>query len=243
MGIREIPHPPTFLIDAFAMSNLSAMTHPDCLISPAIPMPACPQPLKLGVLASGSGTNFEAIAAAIAAGDLQAQIQVLIYNNPGAKVVARAERWGIPAVLLNHREFASRESLDAAIAQTLRAYGADWVIMAGWMRIVTKVLIDAFPNRVINIHPSLLPSFKGAHAIEQAFKAGVKITGCTVHLVCLEVDSGPILMQAAVPILPDDTLETLQARIQVQEHRIFPGAITIAAHQALTAVSTMSPSM
>ena len=208
------------------------------LISPATRIPQPSEPLKLGVMASGSGTNFEAIAQAIADGELHAQIQVLIYNNPGAKVAARAEGWGIPAVLLNHREFANREALDGAIVQVLQAHGVEWVIMAGWMRIVTTVLIDAFPNRVINIHPSLLPSFKGAHAIAQAFNAGVKITGCTVHLVCLEVDSGPILIQAAVPILPDDTLETLQARIQVQEHRIFPKAIAIAA----TAVSTMSPS-
>ncbi len=214
----------------------------ESLIAPAVPVPAPAAPLRLGVMASGSGTNFEAIAQAIADGDLQAQIQVVIYNNPGAKVVARAERWGIPTVLLNHREYASREALDAAIAQTLRDAGVEWVVMAGWMRIVTNVLIEAFPNRVINIHPSLLPSFKGAHAIEQAFKAGVKITGCTVHLVQLEVDSGPILMQAAVPILPDDTLETLQARIQVQEHRIFPRAIAIAAHRELTAASTASPS-
>jgi len=225
------------------MSNPSPSTSTsDSLISPAAPVPTTPDLLKLGVMASGSGTNFEAIAQAIADGELHARIQVLIYNNPGAKVVARAERWGIPAVLLNHRDYASREDLDAAIAQTLRDYGAEWVIMAGWMRIVTDVLINAFPNRVINIHPSLLPSFKGAHAIEQAFKAGVRITGCTAHLVCLEVDSGPILMQAAVPILPGDTLETLQARIQVQEHRIFPKAIAIAAQQELTAASATSPS-
>ncbi|EKQ69389.1 formyltetrahydrofolate-dependent phosphoribosylglycinamide formyltransferase [Leptolyngbyaceae cyanobacterium JSC-12] len=204
------------------------------LISP-IPVPSLAQntpPLKLGVMASGSGTNFAAITQAIADGHLHAQIQVLIYNNPDAKVAARAAQWRIPAVLLNHREFASREALDMAIVQTLQEYGVDWVIMAGWMRIVTSVLIDAFPDRVINIHPSLLPSFKGAHAIEQAFNAGVKITGCTVHLVRLEVDSGPILMQAAVPVLPDDTLETLQARIQVQEHRIFPLAIALAAQVA-----------
>jgi phosphoribosylglycinamide formyltransferase-1 len=183
-------------------------------------------------MASGSGTNFEAIAQAIADQKLHAHIQVVIYNNPEAKVAARAKRWGVPAVLLNHREFSSREALDQAIVKTLRQYEVDWVIMAGWMRIVTAVLIEAFPERVINIHPSLLPSFKGAHAIEQALQAGVKITGCTVHLVRLEVDSGPILMQAAVPILPDDTLETLQARIQVQEHRIFPKAIAIAAHRS-----------
>ncbi len=186
-------------------------------------------PLKLGVMASGSGTNFAAIAQAIADQQLNAQVQVVVYNNPQAKVAARTARWGIPSVLLNHREFASREALDRAIVETLRQFEVDWVIMAGWMRIVTAELIDAFPDRVINIHPSLLPSFKGAHAIQQAFDAGVKITGCTVHLVRLEVDSGPILMQAAVPILPEDTVETLQARIQVQEHRIFPQAIALAA--------------
>lgn len=204
----------------------------ESLISPTVHIPPPLTPLQLGVMASGSGTNFEAIAQAIADQELHAQIKVVLYNNPAAKVAVRAKRWGIPAVLLNHREFSSREALDHAIVETLRQYEVDWVIMAGWMRIVTAVLIEAFPDRVINIHPSLLPSFKGAHAIDQAFQAGVKITGCTVHLVRLEVDSGPILMQAAVPILPDDTLETLQARIQVQEHRIFPQAIAIAAHRS-----------
>lgn len=201
------------------------------LISPSDELPdnSDAAPLKIGVLASGSGSNFEAIAQAIADRQLNAKIHVLIYNNPDAKAAARAVRWNIPAVLLNHRDFASREVLDQAIVQTLRDHDVEWVIMAGWMRIVTNGLIDAFRDRVINIHPSLLPSFKGAHAIQQAFAAGVKITGCTVHLVRLEVDSGTILMQAAVPILPDDTVEILQARIQVQEHRIFPQAIAIAA--------------
>ncbi|PZV17515.1 MAG: phosphoribosylglycinamide formyltransferase [Leptolyngbya sp.] len=200
------------------------------LIAPSeLPFNPDATPLKLGVMASGSGSNFEAIAQAIADRQLNAKIHVLIYNNPDAKAAIRAAQWTIPAVLLNHRDFASREALDGAIVQTLREHDVEWVIMAGWMRIVTSRLIDAFPDRVINIHPSLLPSFKGAHAIQQAFTAGVKITGCTVHLVQLEVDSGTILMQAAVPILPDDTVETLQARIQVQEHRIFPPAIAIAA--------------
>lgn len=221
------------------MNHLSAATVlTDSLVAPVCEISPTLAPIQLGVLASGSGTNFEAIAQAIANRELHAQIQVVIYNNPGAKVAARAERWGIPAVFLNHRDFASREALDGAIVNTLRQHGVDWVIMAGWMRIVTSVLIDAFPDRVINIHPSLLPSFRGAHAIEQAFNAGVKITGCTVHLVRLEVDSGPILMQAAVPVLPNDTVETLQARIQVQEHRIFPKAIAIAAQ--LTAASATS---
>lgn len=186
-------------------------------------------PLKLGIMASGSGSNFEAIAQAIQDGQINAQIQVLIYNNPGIKAAARAEKWGVPAVLLNHRDYKRRQDLDAAIVEALHKHEVDWVIMAGWMRIVTPVLINAFANRVINIHPSLLPSFKGVAAVEQALAAGVKITGCTVHLVSPEVDSGRILMQAAVPVLPDDTPETLHARIQIQEHRILPQAIALVA--------------
>lgn len=201
------------------------------LISPDVPLdrsiPAVP--LKLGIMASGNGSNFEAVAEAIASGELNAKTQVLIYNNPDAKVVARAERWGVPSVLLNHRDYQKREDLDAKIVETFQQFGVEWVIMAGWMRIVTQVLIDAYPNRLINIHPSLLPSFRGVRAVEQALATGVKITGCTVHLVVPEVDSGPILMQAAVPILPNDTSETLHARIQVQEHRILPRAIALAA--------------
>ncbi len=182
-------------------------------------------------MASGNGSNFEAVAEAIASQQLNAQIQALIYNNPGIKAVARAEHWGVPAVLLNHRDYKRREDLDTAIVEVLRQYEVDWVIMAGWMRVVTPVLIDAFPDRIINIHPSLLPSFKGVRAVEQAIEAGVKIAGCTVHLVRPEIDSGPILLQAAVPVLPDDTSETLHARIQVQEHRILPQAIALAAAQ------------
>lgn len=188
-------------------------------------------PLKLGILASGNGSNFEAVAKAIAQGKLNAQIQVLIYNNPDAKAAIRAQNRGIPAILLNHRDFDSREELDEQIVKTLHEYNIEWVIMAGWMRIVTPVLINAFPNQIINIHPSLLPSFKGVRAIEQALAAKVKITGCTAHFVSLEVDSGTILLQAAVPIFPDDTPETLHARIQVQEHRILPQAIALAASQ------------
>jgi phosphoribosylglycinamide formyltransferase-1 len=187
-------------------------------------------------MASGNGSNFEVVAQAIHDGQLNAKIQVLIYNNPGIKAAARAERWGVPAVLLNHRDYKQREDLDTAIVETLRHYQVEWLVMAGWMRIITPVLIDAFPDRIINIHPSLLPSFKGVRAVEQALEAGVKITGCTVHLARPEVDSGPILIQAAVPVLPDDTPETLHARIQVQEHRILPQALgQLAAGIALAA--------
>lgn len=207
------------------------------LVSPSVsPPPIKGVPLKLGIMASGNGSNFEAVQSAIASNQLNAQIQVLIYNNPEAQAAQRANNWSIPSVLLNHRDFQHREDLDQRIVQTLQQYQVGWVIMAGWMRLVTPVLIDAFPNKIINIHPSLLPSFRGVRAVEQAINAGVKITGCTVHFVCLEVDSGPILLQAAVPVLPNDTLETLHARIQVQEHRILPQAIALAA-QSLYQVS------
>lgn len=197
------------------------------LVSPDI-SPESSQPskvLKLGIMASGNGSNFEVVAQGIQSGKLNAQIQVLIYNNPTAKAAERAKNHGVEAVLLNHRDYKKREDLDRQIVKTLNQYNVDLVIMAGWMRLVTQELIDAFPDKIINIHPSLLPSFKGVRAVEQALAAGVKITGCTVHLLRLEMDSGPIIMQAAVPVLSDDTAETLHARIQIQEHRILPLAI------------------
>ncbi len=159
---------------------------------------------------------MEAIAASIHQNKLQAEIKVVIYNNPQAGVVERAKQHDIPTVLLNHRQFATREALDAAIIETVKTYQADWVIMAGWMRCVTQILIDAFPQRILNIHPSLLPSFPGIRAIDQALAAGVTVTGCTVHFVELKVDSGPIIMQAAVPIQANDTVASLKARIKVQ---------------------------
>lgn len=208
------------------VSPLVAVSHSTITASDSSPT------VKLGVMASGSGSNFEAIAAAIAAGTLIATIEVVVYNNPQAKVVDRAKRLGIPTKLLDHRTFESREQLDEAIISTFHTFGVNWVVMAGWMRRVTQRLISAFPNQILNIHPSLLPSFPGTHAVEQAIAARVKITGCSVHHVELVVDSGPIIMQAAVPILANDSVETLQARIQVQEHLIFPQAIALATRQA-----------
>ncbi len=210
------------------------MSHsPDALpsfIFPDLSLSQIPlkNPPKLGFMASGSGTNFAAIAESIQSNELNAKIEVLIYNNPKAKVQEQAEKYQIPRVLINHQDFASREALDEAIVTTFKEYGVEWIIMAGWMRIITPVLLNAFSERVINIHPSLLPSFRGIRAIEQALAAGVKVTGCTVHFASLEVDSGPIIAQAVVPVLPDDTAETLHARIQIQEHKIFPMAIAIA---------------
>ena len=219
------------MIDPISSFSDAMLETAAAIVSPSLPTvwPRFGQPLKLGVMASGNGTNLEAIAQSIQQGSLHAQIQVVIYNNPKAKVAERADRLELPAVLLNHRRYPSREMLDHDIVETLVSHGVDWVIMAGWMRCVTAVLIDAFPRRVLNIHPSLLPSFPGLQAIEQALAAGVKLAGCTVHHVELAVDSGPVVMQAAVPIQPTDTPTALQARIQLQEHRIYPAAIALAA--------------
>ena len=200
-----------------------------CLISPLSPPafhPASTQPpLKLGVMASGTGSNFVAIAKAIANQTLNADIQVLIYNNPNAKVADHAQQWGVPARLLNHRDVDQREVFDQQIVSVLQEFDVDWVVMVGWMRRATAVLIDAFADRIINIHPSLLPSFPGLQAVEQAINAGVRISGCTVHIARVEVDNGPILVQAAVPVYPEDTAEDLHQRIQLQEHRIIVQAI------------------
>jgi phosphoribosylglycinamide formyltransferase 1 len=198
----------------------------DCLVSPSLPITGRASGLRLGIMASGSGSNFVAVAQAIATGELQAEIAVLIYNNPHIKALDHAEKYQIPTVFHDHRGI-DRAALDTSIIQTLQKYQVNCVVMAGWMRVVTPMLIDAFPDRIINIHPSLLPSFPGIKAIEQALTAQVKISGCTVHIVRPVVDSGPILMQAAVPVLPDDTAESLHARIQIQEHRILPAALKL----------------
>jgi phosphoribosylglycinamide formyltransferase 1 len=198
----------------------------EALVVPNLPPATTANPpLRLGVMASGNGSNFGAIAAAIAAGELNAEIAVLIHNRPAIGALERAAQYQVPTVFHDHRGV-DRATLDGHIVQTLRQYQVNCVVMAGWMRVVTPVLIDAFPDRLLNIHPSLLPSFPGIRAIEQALEAGVKITGCTVHLVRPEVDSGPILIQAAVPVLPGDDAVSLHRRVQVQEHRILPAALS-----------------
>jgi phosphoribosylglycinamide formyltransferase 1 len=179
--------------------------------------------VKIGVLASGQGSNFQAIVDQTK--HMPAQFAVVVYNNPEAPVRLRAEKLGIPAIFLDHRQFASREALDQAILEVLGEYGVELVLMAGWMRLVTSVLVDAYRGRMVNIHPSLLPSFRGIRAVEQALEYGVQLTGCSVHFVDLEVDSGPIIAQEAVPILANDTLETLSQRIHEAEHRIYPQVV------------------
>ncbi len=195
--------------------------------------------LSVGVLASGAGSNFTALARAIQEGRLQACLRVVVYNQATAGVAQRARDEQVPAVFIDHRRFPEREPLDAMIVDTLRKHQVEWVVMAGWMRVVTPVLIDAFAGRIINIHPSLLPSFPGLRAVEQALAAGVKISGCTVHHVSPEVDRGPIICQAAVPVLDQDTPSSLHERIQVQEHRILPLALSMAARLAVS--STQPP--
>lgn len=180
---------------------------------------------RLAVLISGRGSNLQAIIEAIAAGSLGATIAVVVSNRTDAQGLARARAAGIEALLVDHRDYDSREAFDAALVEQLRARHVDLVCLAGFMRLLGPVMIRAFPNAILNIHPSLLPAFPGLEAQRQALEHGVKVSGATVHLVTPELDAGPIVLQAAVPVREDDTVDTLAARILVQEHRIYPQAI------------------
>ena len=182
-------------------------------------------------MASGNGSNFEALVAACAEKRVNGRVEVLAVNRPDCRARERALRLGIPCQLIDHRQQPSREALDHALIALFRQHRIDLVVMAGWMRIVTPVLIEAFPDRLVNIHPSLLPSFRGADGVAQALAAGVTLAGCTAHLVREEVDAGPILVQAAVPVLAGDDRDSLHARIQRQEHRILPLAVELAAQR------------
>ncbi len=194
------------------------------LISVPRAAPAAPSS-KLAVLASGRGSNFQRLAAASAEGELRARIVGLVCNNAGAGCLSVADEFGIPSAVIDHRAFDSRDEFDAAVVAQLRAWSPDLVVMAGWMRIATPTLVDAFHDRIVNIHPSLLPSFRGMNAVRQALDAGVTVAGCTVHVVRLEVDGGPIIGQAVVPVLDDDDEGTLHARIQLAEHQLYPAAV------------------
>ncbi len=181
--------------------------------------------LKIGVLASGSGSNLQSIIDNIEAGKLRVEIACVVSNNASAFALDRAKRHGIPALHIDHRIFFGREAYDTALVETLHEYGVQLVALAGFMRIITPVLLNAFPSAIMNIHPALLPAFPGLHAQRQAIDYGVKVTGCTVHFVDAGTDTGPIILQAAVPVLEGDTEETLSARILVEEHRIYSEAI------------------
>ena len=187
--------------------------------------------LRLGVLASGGGTNLQAIIDRCQESNFPAEIAVVIANNPGAGALDRARQAGIPTCCINHRDFAGREQFDTALVAALQEAGVELVVLAGFMRIITSVLLEAFPLKIINIHPALLPAFPGLHVQQQAIDYGARFSGCTVHFVDGGVDTGPIIIQAVVPILPGDTADTLAGRILIQEHQIYPRAIQLLAEE------------
>ena len=182
---------------------------------------------RLGVLISGRGSNLQSIIDAIRERRLDAIVGVVISNRADAAGLQRARDAGIPTLYLNHHDYDSREDYDRAIVAALRAHGVDLVCLAGFMRIFSPAMIDAFPNRILNIHPSLLPAFPGLHAQRQAIEHGVRYSGATVHFVDRTLDGGPIVVQAVVPVKEDDTEETLAARILAEEHCIYPEAIRV----------------
>jgi phosphoribosylglycinamide formyltransferase-1 len=183
--------------------------------------------LALAVLASGRGSNFQAIIDEIEGGRLNASIRLLVADNPGAYAIDRAKSHGIEHLYLNPAEFRSKDDFFLRIANELRARDVELVILAGFMRIVRKPLIDSFPYRILNIHPALLPSFPGLHGQRQAVDYGVRISGCTVHFVDEGMDTGPVIIQAAVAVSPEDTEDSLSERILKLEHRIYPEAIRL----------------
>lgn len=176
--------------------------------------------LELGVLVSGSGTNLQAILDAIGHGRLDARVRLVLSNKPGVAALERAERAGVPTKLLSHTEFATRQDYDQAMVEALRTAGAELVVLAGFMRLLTPEFLRAFPNRVINVHPALLPAFPGMHAQAAALAYGVRVSGCSVHFVDEGVDTGPIIAQRAVLVLDDDDEASLSARILEQEHAL-----------------------
>ena len=192
--------------------------------------------LRIGVLGSGNGSNMQSIVDAIAAGTLDAEVVCVLSDVPDAGILARAARQGIPHQYVDPAPFKTKlEGLaEARVIGLLQAFGADTVVLAGFMRVVKPGLLQAFPRRVLNIHPALLPAFPGLAAWKQALAYGVKVTGCTVHFVDEGIDSGPIIVQRSVPVLDDDTPESLHARIQTAEHAAYPEALRRLAAGRLT---------
>jgi phosphoribosylglycinamide formyltransferase 1 len=190
--------------------------------------PATPsESRRVAVLISGRGSNLQSLIDAVAAGSLDATIALVVSNRSEAPGLVRARDAGIDAVCLKQSDYADRATYDSAVVDALRAHRIDLVCLAGFMRLVGAPLLDAFPCRVLNIHPSLLPAFPGLDAQRQALAHGVRVSGATVHLVTPELDAGPIILQAAVPVLDNDTVDTLSARILIEEHRLYPDAVGI----------------
>ncbi len=183
---------------------------------------------KLGILISGSGTNLQSIIDNIHSGYIKnGEIAIVISNNPEAYGLTRAQKHNIPNIVINHKDFQNREDFEQKIIDELEKFNVDYVILAGFMRVLTKKFISYFHNRILNIHPALLPCFPGTDGQKQAFDYGVKFSGCTVHFVDEGTDTGPIIIQAVVPVLQNDNVETLKKRILAQEHTIFPYAIKL----------------
>jgi len=200
--------------------------------------------IDLGVLVSGNGSNLQAILDAVADGRLDARVRLVVSNQSGVRALERAEKAAVPSRVISHRERPSREAFDAELVRALGEAGAHWIVLAGFMRVLTPVFIDAFAGRIINIHPALLPSFPGLNAQRQALQHGVKITGCTVHYIDTGVDTGRIIAQRAVPVLPGDDEALLSERIHVAEHQLLVDVlIDIAAGRVLplAAESSRSP--
>lgn len=189
--------------------------------------------LRLGVLASGNGSNLQAIIDRCREGELPAEVVLVLSNKSQAGALTRARKAGIATLVIDHRDHPERAAFDQAMVAALRNAEVDLVVLAGFMRILTPVFLEAFPQRIMNIHPALLPAFPGINAQRKALEYGVKIAGCTVHFVDPGVDSGPIIIQAAVPVLDDDDETTLSRRILEQEHRIYPEAIQLYAEGRL----------
>ncbi|MDZ4165211.1 MAG: phosphoribosylglycinamide formyltransferase [Smithellaceae bacterium] len=183
--------------------------------------------IKIGILVSGSGSNLQSIIDNIEKGKLTASISVVVSNIEDAFALERARKHNIPSIAINHRDFSTREDFEAELAAVLKSFHVDLVVLAGFMRVLSPYFIKSFPRRIINIHPALLPSFPGVHAQRQALDYGVKFTGCSVHFVDEGVDTGPIIIQAAVPVHDDDSESSLSERILLEEHRILPEAIEL----------------
>ena len=183
--------------------------------------------LRIGALASGGGSNLQSIIDSCRSGSLDAEVVLVLTNNPDAGALGRAAQAGIPGVCLDHRHYPGREEFDRAVVSALQEAGVELVVLAGFMRIISPVFLEAFPGRIMNIHPALLPAFPGLHVQRKALEYGARFAGCTVHFVDSGVDTGPIIIQAVVPVFDDDTEATLSARILEQEHRIYPRAIQL----------------
>lgn len=182
---------------------------------------------RIAILLSGRGSNFEAIYKAINEGKIDAEIGIVISNKEDARGLLRAKEFGLETLFLNPKEFSSREEYDLRLAEEIEKRDIDLICLAGWMRILTPSFVQKFRNRIMNIHPALLPSFPGLEAQKQALEYGVRFSGCTVHFVNEEVDAGPIILQAVVPVFQNDTVETLSERILKEEHRIYPEAVRL----------------